>query len=63
MTVILEVKDVVTRFRTSGKTVHAVNGVSFTLNEGEILCVVGESGLWQERHHAVVVASDPAASR
>ena len=44
MTVILEVKNVVTRFRTSEKTVYAVNGVSFTLKEGEILCVVGESG-------------------
>ena len=44
MTVILEVKDVVTRFRMSEKTVHAVNGVSFSLDEREILCVVGESG-------------------
>ena len=44
MTTILEVKDVVTRFRMSEKTVHAVNGVSFSLDEREILCVVGESG-------------------
>ena len=44
MTVILDVKDIVTRFRMSKKTVHAVNGVSFSLDEREILCVVGESG-------------------
>ena len=48
MTVILEVKDVVTRFRMSEKTVHAVNGVSFSLDEREILCVVGESGCGQD---------------
>ena len=48
MTVILEVKDVVTRFRMSEKTVHAVNGVSFSLYEREILCAVGESGCAQD---------------
>ena len=50
MTVILEVKDVVTRFRMSEKTVHAVNGVSFSLDEREILCGVGESGGAQNLH-------------
>ncbi len=41
---VLEVKDVVTRFRTQDGMVYAVNGISFSLNEGELLGIVGESG-------------------
>ncbi len=41
---ILEVNDLKTRFHTQDGTVHAVNGVSFKLKEGEMLGVVGESG-------------------
>lgn len=41
---ILQVKDLKTRFRTQDSTVYAVNGLSFDLNEGELLGVVGESG-------------------
>ncbi len=44
MTVLMEVKDLVTRFKTHEGTVHAVNGVSYVLNEGETLGIVGESG-------------------
>ena len=33
-----------TRFHTQDGTVHAVNGISFDLNQGELLGVVGESG-------------------
>lgn len=44
MTVLMEVKDLVTRFKTQEGVVHAVNGVSYTLDEGETLGVVGESG-------------------
>src|SRR5574341_525384 len=44
MSTVLEVKDLVTRFYTHEGTVHAVNGVSFHLDEGETLGVVGESG-------------------
>jgi oligopeptide transport system ATP-binding protein len=40
----MEVKDLVTRFKTQEGVVHAVNGVSYTLDEGETLGVVGESG-------------------
>jgi oligopeptide transport system ATP-binding protein len=44
MSVILEVKNLVTRFHTPEGVVHAVNGVSFHLDEGETLGMVGESG-------------------
>ena len=41
---ILEVNDLVTRFHTQEGVVHAVNGISFGVNEGETLGIVGESG-------------------
>ncbi len=44
MTAVLEVHDLVTKFYTLEGIVHAVNGVSFSVNKGEILAVVGESG-------------------
>jgi oligopeptide/dipeptide ABC transporter ATP-binding protein len=41
---VLEVHNLKTRFHTQDGTIHAVNGVSFELKEGELLGIVGESG-------------------
>jgi oligopeptide transport system ATP-binding protein len=41
---LLEVKNLKTRFKITGAYVHAVNGISYSLNEGDSLGVVGESG-------------------
>jgi oligopeptide transport system ATP-binding protein len=41
---LLNVKDLETHFNTPEGIIHAVNGVSFTLDQGETLGVVGESG-------------------
>lgn len=49
MTVILEVADLEKNFQlgsffSKGQILHAVNKVSFTVSQGETLCIVGESG-------------------
>jgi oligopeptide transport system ATP-binding protein len=41
---LLEVKNLTTQFRTKEGSVHAVNGVSFSVAEGEAIGIVGESG-------------------
>ncbi|MES2937119.1 MAG: ABC transporter ATP-binding protein [Pseudomonadota bacterium] len=41
---LLEIEDLHVEFPTQGGTMHAVEGVSLTLEEGEVLGIVGESG-------------------
>ena len=44
MAVLLEVDNLRTQFDTAGGTVRAVDGISYTVNEGETVALVGESG-------------------
>lgn len=50
MGVLMEIKDLVTRFYTQEGVVYAVNNVSYKLNEGETLGIVGESGSGKSVH-------------
>ncbi|MCL4804419.1 MAG: ABC transporter ATP-binding protein [Anaerolineae bacterium] len=44
MAKLLEVDNLTTRFYTEDGIVHAVNGITFNLDEGESMAIVGESG-------------------
>jgi oligopeptide transport system ATP-binding protein len=44
VTSLLEVQNLTTRFQTMDGTVHAVNGISYNLGQGQTLGIVGESG-------------------
>ena len=44
MVKILEIENLQTQFFTSAGTVRAVDGITYTVNEGETVAIVGESG-------------------
>lgn len=44
MTALLEIRNLTTAFPVEGGLLRAVDGVSFDLQKGEVLCLVGESG-------------------
>ncbi|MBQ2895151.1 MAG: ABC transporter ATP-binding protein, partial [Oscillospiraceae bacterium] len=44
MSELLSVKDLAVKYKTDLETVSAVNGISFTLNKGETIGLVGETG-------------------
>lgn len=41
---LIAVENLHVKFRSHERVVHAVNGVDFTLNRGEVLSIIGESG-------------------
>src|SRR5438034_7326176 len=41
---LLEIEDLHVEFPSAGAVMHAVEGVSLTLDEGDVLGIVGESG-------------------
>jgi peptide/nickel transport system ATP-binding protein len=59
---LLEVSDLSVRFRTDEEPVHAVDQVSFTLHEREILAVVGESGCGKSISALAVLGLLPPAA-
>jgi oligopeptide transport system ATP-binding protein len=56
----MEVKDLVTKFYTQEGTVYAVNGISYTLHEGETLGIVGESGSGKSVHALSIMGLIPS---
>jgi oligopeptide/dipeptide ABC transporter ATP-binding protein len=65
MSPLLEVSDLRTHYRSFGgaRIVKAVDGVSFTLNEGETLGIVGESGCGKTTTCLSIVGLLPPAAR
>jgi oligopeptide transport system ATP-binding protein len=56
---LLQIKDLTTRFYTEDGVVYAVNGISYTLGEGEILGIVGESGCGKSVHALSIMGLIP----
>ena len=60
---LLDVNNIVVEFRTKQGIVHAVNDVSLTLNEGEVLAIVGESGCGKSALCRAIMGLLPANSQ
>jgi len=66
--VVLEGKDIVRDYHVPGtmfskaKTVHAVKGVSFSVEQGKTLAIVGESGCGKSTLARIITLIDPATS-
>jgi oligopeptide transport system ATP-binding protein len=58
--VLLDVRDLATRFYTEDGVVHAVNGISYALEEGGTLGVVGESGCGKSVHALSIMRLIPS---
>jgi oligopeptide/dipeptide ABC transporter ATP-binding protein len=60
---LLSVRDLEIRFSTRKATVHAVNGISFDLEAGETLGIVGESGCGKSVSSLAMLGILPKAGR
>lgn len=59
---LIQVKDLKKHFKVGSGIVHAVDGVSFSLNEGETLGLVGESGCGKSTTGRVLIRLTDATS-
>ncbi len=68
MSVILEARNIVRDYHVPGsmlkkaRTVHAVKGVSFSVEQGKTLAIVGESGCGKSTLGRILTLIDPATS-
>ena len=68
MTPVLETRPVVRDYHVGGglfrgaRTVHAVKGVSFSVEKGKTLAIVGESGCGKSTLARIITMIDPATS-
>jgi len=59
METLMRIKDLHTRFHTQDGTVNAVNGISYAMQAGEVLGVVGESGCGKSVHALSIMGLIP----
>jgi oligopeptide/dipeptide ABC transporter ATP-binding protein len=60
---LLEVSDLRVRFRSRGSVVHAVQGIDFTVEPGQTLAIIGESGSGKTVSAYAVMGLLPPAAR
>jgi peptide/nickel transport system ATP-binding protein len=60
---LVEVEDLTVRFVTRDSSVSVINGVSFTVKPGEVLCLLGESGSGKSVTMRSLIRLLPASAR